>query len=369
LEIPLKKLRGNDLIPIAKPNLGEEEIGNVVEVLKSGNLAYGKFAKEFEKEFANYIGVKHAIAVSSGTSALCISLKALIKKGDNVLTTPFTFIATSNSIMYAGGKPSFADIEPETFNLNPKKVNGAKLILPVHLYGQTCDMDEMLETAHAKGGFVIEDACQSHGAEYKGKKVGSIGDVGCFSLYPSKNITSGEGGVITTNNDKIAEFCRFYRNHGQSEVYNYQQEGFNYRITDICASIALAQLKKLENFIKKRRENAKFLTQELGGIEGMQTPVEANYARHVYNQYTIRVKKRDKFAELLKKKGVDCRVYYPQLIPDSPYYKKLGYVNIKCPEAERACAEVLSIPVHPSLTEDELKYIVESVRSCASEIR
>ncbi len=357
------------MIPISKPSLGEEELKNVREVLQSGNLAYGKFAKELEREFASYMGVKHAIAVSSGTSALCISLKALIKKGDVVATTPFTFIASSNSIMYAGGKPVFSDINPKNFNLDPKKVGKAKAILPVHLYGHPCEMDEMLEVAHNNGSAIIEDACQSHGSEYKGKKVGSIGDVGCFSFYPSKNMTSGEGGMITTNNDEIADFCRLYRNHGQSEVYTYQQEGFNYRITDICASIALAQLRKLDGFIKKRRENAKFFNEELDGIDGVQIPLEADYAKHVYNQYTLRVKERDKFAELMKKKGVDCRVYYPQLTTSSPYYKKIGYGNNNYPEAEKACSEVLSIPVYPLLNEDELKQIAESVKSCAGEIR
>lgn len=356
------------MIPISKPSLGEEELKNVREVLQSGNLAYGKFAKELEREFAGYIGVKHAIAVSSGTSALCISLKALIKKGDTVATTPFTFIATSNSIMYAGGKPAFSDIDSKNFNLDPRKVGKAKAILPVHLYGQTCEMGEMLEVAHKNGSFIIEDACQSHGAEYKGKKVGSIGDAGCFSFYPSKNMTSGEGGMITTNSDETAEFCRLYRNHGQSEVYSYEQEGFNYRITDISASIALAQLKKLDGFIKKRRENARFFNEELAGVKGVQIPLEADYAKHVYNQYTLRVRKRDKFMELMKKKGVDCRVYYPQLTTDSPYYKKIGCGNNNYPEAEKACSEVLSIPAHPLLNEDELKQIAESVKSCAGEV-
>jgi len=320
------------------------------------------------KEFASYIGVKHAIAVSSGTTALCAALKAVINKGDVVVTTPFTFIASSNSIMYAGGKPSFVDIEPKTFNLDAKRVDGAKTILPVHLFGYPCEMDELLEMAHKNGGVVIEDGCQSHGAEYKGKKVGGIGDAGCFSFYPSKNMTSGEGGMITTNDDEIAEFCRLYINQGQRETYNYQQEGFNYRMTDICAAIAVPQLRKLENSIKKRRENAKFLNQELDGIDGVHTPFEAKHVKHAYNQYTLRVKKRDRFAELLRKKGVDCRVYYPQPVTNSAYYKKIGYGNAKYPQTEMACSEVLSIPVHPSLTVDDLNTIADAVKSTAKEV-
>lgn len=251
------------MIPIAKPNIGEEEKNAVMEVLESGMLAQGLKVKEFEERFAKYIGTKYAVATSNGTTALHIALLSSgIKKGDEVITTPFSFIASATSILFCNAVPVFADIKTKTFNINPNKIEKAitkktKAIMVVHLYGQSSEMDRIKEIANKKKLSLIEDACQAHGAENNGKRVGSIGDIGCFSFYPTKNMTTGEGGMITTNDHVIAEKVRLLRDHGQKERYEHVIVGYNYRMTNIAAAIGIEQLQKLEQFNKKRRENAK----------------------------------------------------------------------------------------------------------------
>jgi dTDP-4-amino-4,6-dideoxygalactose transaminase len=353
------------MINMAKPQIGDEEKQAVLEVLESGILAQGPRVKAFEEAFAAMCGVKHAIATASGTTALHVALLANgIGSGDEVITSAFTFIASANSILYVGAKPVFVDIDPRTFNLEPNDIEKAitkntKAILPVHLYGLSCAMEEIMKIADKHGLVVIEDACQSHGAEYHGRKVGSFG-TGTFSLYPTKNITSGEGGMITTDDAQIAERSRVIRQHGMRKRYYHDELGFNFRMTDIHAAIGLAQLKKLDQFNERRRKNAAYLSEHLKGVIN---PIVPENQTHVYHQYTIRVAggRRDELRDHLQANGVGSEVYYPVPIHQQTFYQKdLGYRD-RLPKTEQAAQEVLSLPVHPGLTSSELETIVSAV--------
>jgi len=361
------------MIPIAKPIIDEDEISAVTVVLRSGIIAQGRKVEEFEEAFAQFIGTRYAVAVNSGTAALHIALLTHeIGKGDEVITSPFTFIATANSILFTGAKPVFADIEEDSFNIAPDSIAEkitprTKAIMPVHLYGQPCDMKRIMKIAQEHGLVVIEDACQAHGAEYEGKRVGSFG-TDCFSFYPTKNMTTGEGGMITTDDKHIAEKARMIRSHGQRERYFHEILGYNYRMTDIAAAIGLCQLGKLEEFNSKRIENAKFLTKELGGIKGLIPPSVKSNTRHVFHQYTVRITQdfgipRDELRQKLMDKGVGTEIYYPLPIHQQLPYQNLGY-NDNLPNSEKAAMEVLSLPVHPSLTKKDLECVVDSLVSC-----
>ncbi|MEE1117024.1 DegT/DnrJ/EryC1/StrS family aminotransferase [Methanosphaera sp.] len=356
------------MINIAKPIISDEEIEAVTEVLKSGMLAQGPKVDEFEKKFAEYSEAKYGIATSSGTTALHTALVAAgVERGDEVITTPFTFAATSNSILYSDATPVYADINPKTFNLNPEKIeekitDKTKAIVPVHLYGQPADMDPILEIAEKHDLKVIEDAAQAHGSTYKGKKIGSIGDLGCFSFYPTKNMTTGEGGMVTTNDDDLAEKSAMIRAHGESKRYEQSLLGYNYRMTDIAASIGIVQLKSIDKFNEKRNENAKYLSEGLSDVEGITTPCVDSNVTHVFHQYTIRVSKdRDEFKQFLTDNEIGTGVHYPIVLYKQPYYQNLGITG-NCPEAELAANQVISLPVHPSLTTEELDTIIETVK-------
>jgi dTDP-4-amino-4,6-dideoxygalactose transaminase len=353
------------LISIAKPLIGEEERRAVLEVLDSGILAQGPRVKAFEETFAGMCGARSAIATSSGTTALHVALLAhAIGPGDEVITTPFTFIASANSILYVGARPVFVDIDPATFNIDPVQIEAAitprtKAIMPVHLFGLPCDMKPIMALAQAHGLVVIEDACQAHGAEYHGKRAGSFG-TGCFSFYPTKNMTSAEGGMITVGDDEqVAERCRVIRQHGMRRRYYHDELGFNFRMTDVHAAIGLAQLKKLEQFNKARVANACFLSDHLKGVT---TPTVPEGYRHVFHQYTIRVAggRRDAVLEGLKERGIGTGVYYPVPVHKQRVYLERGYEE-RLPEAERAAEEVLSLPVHPGLSGADLETIVTAV--------
>lgn len=353
------------MINMARPQIGAEEKQAVLEVLDSGILAQGPRVKAFEEGFAEMCGVAHAVATSSGTTALHTALLAHgIGPGDEVITSPFTFIASANSVLFTGARPVFVDIDPATYDLDPRLIEAAitlrsKAILPVHLYGLSCAMDAILAIAEAHGLAVIEDACQSHGATYKGHRVGSFG-TGTFSLYPTKNMTSGEGGMITTNEAAIAEECRAIRQHGMRRRYYHDELGFNFRMTDLHAAIGVAQLHKLEGFNQIRRANAATLSAHLQGVIPPYIPPECE---HVFHQYTVRVPggKRDALRAHLQERGVGSEVYYPVPIHQQTYYREvLGYTD-RLPEAERAAAEVLSLPVHPGLSQADLETIVAAV--------
>jgi len=360
-------------IPISKPSIGKEEIRAATEVLMSGNLAQGKRTERFEKDFSKYVGTKFGAAVSSGTSALQLGLQSLgLKKGDEVITTPFTFAATANAILHCGAKPVFSDIDSRTLNIDPVKIienatKKTKAILCVHLYGQPCDMAALMKICDKEGLLLVEDAAQAIGAEFRGKKAGSFGMLSAFSFYATKNITTGEGGMVLTNSEDIDESVRILRNHGQTRPYRHDVVSFNFRMTDIQAAIGIEQLKKVEALNRKRAENAKFLTDSLSSVGGIETPFVQENVRHVFHQYTIRVLggRRDRLLECLGRAGVGARVYYPDPVYAHTPYAKMGYKRGICPVAEKAAREVLSLPVHPALSEEDLRKIVQAVRKCA----
>lgn len=353
------------MIPISRPMLGEDEKRAVMEVLESGYIAQGPRTARFEHEWARLLGVEHAVAVSSGTTALCLALIAHgIGPGDEVITTPFSFIASANSILIAGGRPIFADIDPVTFNIDPESVESlvtprTRAILPVHLYGYPADMESLMVIAGRHGLVVIEDCCQAVWASIGGKHVGSFG-TGCFSLYATKNITTGEGGMITTNDENVANACRMLRHHGMREPYCYEILGYNYRMTDMAAAIGLAQLNKLESFTESRRRNALYLAEHMENPRVV-PPAESNGFRHVYHQYTVRIKgDRDAAAKQLTEAGIGVGFFYRVPIHLQPCYVSLG-IKAAVPRAEEAANEVLSLPVHPGLSAADLELIVREV--------
>jgi len=351
------------MIPIAKPMLGAEEKRAVLEVLDSGMLAQGKKVAEFEQEFATFIRVKHAIATSNGTTALHAALLAHnISERDEVITSPFSFVATANAIKMAGATPVFVDIDENTFNINPHLIESAitsktKAIMPVHLFGLPAEMDTIIKIAQKHNLIIIEDACQAHGAEYNGKKAGSFG-TGCFSFYATKNMTTGEGGMITTDDDKIAAKMRKIINHGSEKRYYHDFVGYNYRLTDIAAAIGTEQLQKLESFNQKRRENARCLQERLSKIAGLILPTENS--GQVYHQFTIRItpefgKTREEIISLLTEKGIGSAIFYPVSIHQQKAYPE--YHHLQFPVSEKVAREVLSLPIHPEVTEKDLEKI------------
>lgn len=361
------------MINVAKPILGKEEEKAVIEVLRSGSLAQGKKVEEFENGFAKYVGAKYGVAVTNGTAALHLVLLALgIKEGDEVITTPFSFIASANAILYTNAKPVFADIDSETLTIDPKEIEKkitkkTKAIIPVHLFGLPANMPEIRKIAKKYKLKIIEDACQSHGASIDNKKVGVLGDAACFSFYPTKNITSGEGGMITTDNTKTADTLRLLRSHGMRKRYHHEILGFNLRLTDISAAIGVVQLKKIEKFNKKRQKNAEFYFKELKDMKGLILPLIPKGYGHVFNQFTIRVTKdyplgRDELRGKLESKGIASEIYYPIPIHKQELYKKMKYKS-SFPNSENASKTVLSIPIHPDLTLNDLEMVVKALKS------
>ena len=352
-----------DAINIAKPMLGPEEKNAVLDVMSSGKLAQGEKVDLFEKAFAAYIGTKHAVAVGNGTIAIHLALLAHgIGKGMEVVTTPFTFIGSVTPILFCQAKPVFADIVEKTFNIDAADMKKAltkstKALIPVHLFGLAAEMDEIMEAA---GDIpVIEDACQAHGAIYKGKKVGSIGSCACYSFYPTKNMTTGEGGMITTNNEELAAKLKLLRDHGQKTRYEHVVIGFNYRMNDISAAIGIEQLKKLEGFNEKRIANARVLSDGMADVKQIRTPHVPEGYRHVSHQYSIRAKKRDGLKDYLNQENIRCGIYYPRLVTENAPIKP--FATRPTPKAEKATREVLALPIHPGLSQEDLARMVNSV--------
>jgi perosamine synthetase len=366
------------MIPIACPMIGADEQAAVHRVLASGQLVQGELVAEFERRFAVLCQVREAVAVSSGTAALHLALLAHgIGPGDEVITTAFSFAATANVILLVGATPVFVDIEHDTYNIDPTQVEAAltphtKAILPVHLYGNPADMHHLENIARAHHLTIIEDACQAHAAKIDGKPVGGFG-TGCFSFYPTKNMTTGEGGMVTTNDPSIAEKVRLIRSHGQQARYYHTSLGYNLRMTEIQAAIGLVQLEKLDQFTERRISNANFLTERLG--ESLQMPVACQGYRHVYHQYTIRVPgNRDEWVTKLLTQGIGTSVHYPIPIYQQPFYRDSDALfHVLCsdrnsheaqlPITEKAAKQVLSLPVHPALSKQELIKIVREVRA------
>ncbi len=364
----------SDPIEISKVVVGEDEQRLVSEVLRSGRLAQGPMVARLEQGFAALCGVRHAVAVNSGTSALIAALQAeRLRAGDEVVTTPFTFVATLNAILEAGATARFADIDPATFNIDPDGVAAAitdrtRVVMPVHLYGQPAAMDTISELAAVRDLSIVEDAAQAHGAMVAGRSAGSYGS-GCFSLYATKNVSTGEGGIITTNDDERADRMRLLRNQGTRGHDQYEVQGHNYRLTDVQAAIALPQLERLEASTARRRANAARLSAGLEDLVGIVVPVVADGRTHVFHQYTIRVTPaarvdRDAVAAQLRARGVGTGIYYPRVVFEHDCYRDHpGVVTSEVPEAFRAAREVLSLPVHPHLSVSDIDRIIEEIRT------
>ena len=360
----------------------KKEIDTAIKrVFNNSNFILGKEVEDFEKEISQFCGVKYAVGLNSGTDALFLSLKALgIEKGDEVITTPFTFIATAEVIASLGAKPVFVDINPQTFNINPSKIEKAitkktKAIIPVHLFGQMADMDKIMKIAKKHKLFVVEDAAQAIGAEYQIKKAGlpaeasvkagTIGDCGCFSFFPAKNLGAyGDGGMVITNNEKLAEKIRLFRNHGSSPKEKYLNLilGTSSRLDALQAAILRVKLKHLLKWNKKRNEISRHYNKLLKGVGDIITPYFAKNITHIFHQYTIRTKKRDTLRGYLKEKGIPAMIYYPLPLYLQPAFKYLGYKKGDFPETEKAAKEVLSLPIYPELTKKEQDYIVLEIK-------
>jgi perosamine synthetase len=363
------------MIQINAAQMGKEEIEAVVKVMKSGALTHGVGAgpmvTAFEKSFAKFVQAKHAIAMNSGTAALHSSLVAMrIKRGDEVILPSFTFVATAEVVVMVGAKPVFVDIDPEMYTISAEKTKRAitkktKAIMPVDLYGLPADTGEIKEIARKHGLAVIEDAAQAHGATYKRKPPGAFADVACWSFYGSKNMTTGEGGMVTTDNEEIVEEMRCMRSHGEKIKYSSLMIGHNYHMPEIAAAIGCEQLKKLPKFVAKRRENATRLAKNLEKVRKLQLPMEPEGFKSSWYLYTVRMKnakrdERDRFVEELQQKGIGSVVCYMNPIHLMPVYNKLGKFRLL--ETEKASAQVFSLPVHPGVTGEQIDFIGETVR-------
>src|SRR5271165_4269523 len=344
------------------------EIDAVVSaVLESSQFILGKYVEGFERDFAAHCGAKHVLAVNSGTSALHLALLAAgVGPGDEVITTPFTFVATAAAIHYCGARPVFVDIHPASFTIDPSRIEEAitartKAILPVHLYGQPADMNPILEIAKGRGLIVIEDAAQAHGAMYKGQRVGAIGDLGCFSFYPGKNLGAyGEGGAVVTNHDGYAKTIGMLRDWGQSCKYHHDLRGFNYRMEGMQGAILSVKLKHLDRWTDARRKNAALYSEYLKSAD-VATPAEMDYSRHVYHVYAIRTPSRDALAQELNAQGVQTGIHYPIPVHLQKAYADSAYGVGDFPQAERAAKEVLSLPMFAELSEKQVRQVSESV--------
>jgi perosamine synthetase len=360
-------------IPLMRPELSDEMIDSAVCALKNENFLKGKSVEEFETNFAKYVGVKYAIAVNSGTSALHLSLMAMdVRKGDSVVTTPATFIATANPIIYLSAQPKFVDVSLNTYTINNKeleklikeKKEKLKAIIPVHLYGYPCRMDEILEMSERYGIGVLEDACQAHGAEYKNRKVGSFGRAAAFSFYPSKNMTvCGDGGMITTDDYELAEKVKSLRDVGRrkNETYIHDFVGFTSRMNTVNAAIGNVQLKRLEKWNDLRRRASKIYRERLDGVgDIVLPPAESHGIKPVWYLFVVRTRYRDLLKKHLESLGIQCGIHYPVPVHLQPPYKQLGYAEGMYPTAERWAKEVISLPMYPSLSEKEIEYVVTS---------
>lgn len=357
----------------AQYNSIKTEIDNAIQgVLDSTSFIMGEELERFEEEFALFCNTKYAIGVANGSDALILALRACgIGEDDEVITVPHTFIATSEAISNAGGKVVFVDIDPKTYTIDvstieEKITKKTKAIIPVHLYGQPADMRPIMELAKKYNLKIIEDAAQAHGAEYQGKKVGSNGDVACFSFYPGKNLGAyGDAGMITTNNEEISKKLKLLRNHGRiTKKYEHEIEGYSSRLDNLQAAILRVKLRHLNKWNESRRRSAKKYNELLNNINGIVTPYEADYAKHVYHLYVIRTEKgRDKLREELKSKGIADGIHYPIPLHLQPAYNYLGYKRGDFPITERASQEILSLPMFAELSDEQIEEIVELIKN------
>ena len=368
-------------IPYGRQCIEEDDIEAVVEVLCSDYVTTGPAVAEFEKSVAEYTGAKYAVAVSNGTAALhAACLAAGIKEGDEVITTPITFAASANCVLYCGAKPVFADIEPDTYNIDPTKIeekitSKTKAIIAVHFTGQPCKMDEIHEIAKKHNLLVIEDAAHALGAEYKGKKIGSISDMTTFSFHPVKHITTGEGGMVTTNSKELYDRLVLFRSHGITRderflekneggwYYEQLDLGYNYRITDIQCALGTSQMKKLDRFVERRREIAKRYNEAFSDVKGIQIPKQEADCHNSWHLYVIQVLDRDRkeVFDTLRSKNIGVNVHYIPVYKH-PYYQKNGYERVCCKNAEQYYANAISIPMYPLLSKEEQEYVIETIK-------
>lgn len=367
-----------DLIRINQPEIGKEEIEAVAAVLRSGILTNksgaGPKVLEFERNFAKYVGAKHAVAVNTGTAALHAALLAVgVRSEDEILIPSFTFAGTGTPVLLCGGRVAFSDIDPATYCVSPEAIENSigrktKVIIVVHLYGLPCDMDPIIELAKQRGITVIEDACQAHGAVYKNRKTGALGDLACFSFYSGKNMTTGEGGMVTTNDDQLAHALRMIRTHGEERPYWVARIGSNYHMTEVAAAIGTVQLSRLSVCLERRRRNARLMGELLKDRSKLIMPMETEDRRHSWYLYTVKIKganagKRNKVVDRMKSKNIEAGVYYETPLHLLPLYKELyGGRRGMLPETERAARQVIQLPIHSGLDEEELKYVASTFK-------
>lgn len=350
----------------------KNEIDDVIrQVIDSCSFAGGPFVKKFEKEFAQFCGCEYAVGVGSGTEALWLSLLALgIGQGDEVITVPNTFIATAEAISLCGAKPVFVDIDEETYNMDVLQLeyaitNDTKAIIPVHLFGQMADMDPIMEIAHKYGLFVIEDACQAHGAEYRGKKAGTIGNIGCFSFYPGKNLGAyGDAGALITDNPELAVKTKILRDHGQSRKYYHDVIGWNSRMDGMQGAVLSIKLKHLTGWNESRRNNAMLYNALLADTDDAITPIEKDYAKHVFHIYAVRIKNRDEIISHLLKKRIHTAIHYPIPLHLQAAYNDFSKNNGAFPNAEKCANEFISLPMFPELSNEQIVYITQEFKKC-----
>lgn len=361
-------------IPIAKPVVTEEDIALVVEALRGGHLSSGEYVERFEQEFAKYIGTKHAVAVNSGTAALEVSLKAMgVSKGDEVITPSFTIAATSNAVVSLGAKPVFVEIERETYNMNPSKVEDAitprtKALMPIHYGGQCAEMNQIMEIASRHNLKVVEDGAPAAGATYRGSKAGTFGDAAGFSFFPDKNITTGEGGMITTNEDQIAEKARYLRKHGAPSRYYNVDIGWNYKMPDFCAALGLSQLARLEATIRRKNEVAQNYSKLLRDMSSISLPLVRPYNRHTFMLYAIRTEDnnmRERIRSSLESIGVETRINFPPVHLQPIYKSMYGYGTGLLPLTEQVSETIISLPIFLQMTDEDQTYIVDAIRNIA----
>jgi perosamine synthetase len=372
----IPQLKHGFKIPLMRPIVDEEMLQAALYSLQNEKLVMGESVFKFEEEFARYCGARYAVSTGSGTAALQIALQSMgLEQSDEVLTTPFSFFATSNAVIHAGSQPRFADVEDDGFNLDPVKIEAkitprTRAIIPVHLYGQPSRMDEFRDLAEDKGISIVEDACQAHGAEYSGRRVGSLGHIGCFSFYTSKNMTvCGDGGMIVTNDQEVADAARSFRDCGRASKYTMSRIGYTSRLNTVNAAIGRVQLRRLDGWNMTRRGIANLYRKALEDVPGITLPpTETPKETLAYHLFVVRSTRRDQLAAHLEKNGVEAAIHYPVPIHlQDPYRAKYGYSEGSFPIAERLAGQVLSLPIHPAITEEEVRTVSQLVRESTTE--
>lgn len=364
-------------IPLSSPDITKAETEAVLGVLKTPNLSLGPKLPEFEKVMAEYVGVKYAVAVNSGTSALHLIVRSLgIAEGDEVITTPFSFIASANCILFERARPVFVDIDPQTFNIDVDKIEDrispkTKAILAADIFGLPADWEELERISRKHDLKLIEDSCEALGAEYKGRKVGAYGEAACFAFYPNKQITTGEGGVVVTDNAEIARLCRSMRNQGregEDDWLQHQRLGYNYRLSDISCALGIEQMRRIEEILRKREKVANIYSQKLRGVKGVRVPYDSPEIKRSWFVYVVVLadkyskEQRDDILKKLKEKGIGCASYFPPIHLQPFYMERFGCRRGDYPVAEHVSEKTIALPFYNNLTEGQIEYVVENLK-------